>query len=774
MNDSQTNNTALKKKVVNAKLVYASRLKKLSNAIHAADDINSILVGLKDQIISLYGAEYVTIYLVDNKKKEIYSRVMDEKDSLKEIRLPISSKSVAGHVALSRKYINIKNVYDREELIGIDPDLRFDSSWDKKSGIMTRQILAVPILFKNTLNGVIQLMNKRNGKAFSAFDQKLLSDISEVLGIAFHNQARFKKVPSRYDHLIRDGLMSEKEFTQARDLARKQGKRVEHVLLTTFGITKSSLREALSQYYKIPAEDILDTQYDPDKLIKEKNLNYFLKSYWLPLEKVKDTITVAIDNPSDFGKIQEIKQMYNVSIVKLRLSLKTDIEQYIKSFKETPSFVEGETIVQSLDEILSTMKVQDDDYISENDEIDEIDNFNDNSVVLLVRKIIEDAFDAGSSDIHIEPYGVARDAEVRFRIDGRCNEVLTIPRNFIKGVISRIKILAKLDIAERRKPQDGKIKFKTSRGKEIELRVATVPTANNNEDVVMRILAGSEPLPLNKIMPEQTFERFSKVIVKPYGIVLVVGPTGSGKTTTLHSALGYINKPDRKIWTAEDPVEITQHRLRQVQVNPKIGYTFAAAMRAFLRADPDVIMVGEMRDKETMGMGVEASLTGHLVFSTLHTNSAPETITRLNDMGLDPFNFADALLGILAQRLVKTFCSKCKLEYHPDKSEYKHLKELYGDMFDERVNKPFSKDLVLNKAGGCDACGNSGYKGRMGLYEFLAGTDGIKKKIIERALVEDIRKTAVADGMSTLLQDGVACVFNGHTDIHQVMSVCSK
>ena len=774
MNDSQTNNTALKKKVVNAKLVYASRLKKLSNAIHAADDINSILVGLKDQIISLYGAEYVTIYLVDNKKKEIYSRVMDEKDSLKEIRLPVNSKSVAGHVALARKDINIKNVYDREELLGIDPDLRFDSSWDKKSGIMTRQILAVPILFKNTLNGVIQLMNKRNGKPFSAFDQKLLSDISEVLGIAFHNQARFKKVPSRYDHLIRDGLMSEKEFTQARDLARKQGKRVEHVLLTTFGITKSSLREALSQFYKIPAEDILDTQYDPEKLIKEKNLNYFLKSYWLPLEKVKDTITVAIDNPSDFGKIQEIKQMYNVSIVKLRLSLKTDIEQYIKSFKETPSFVEGETIVQSLDEILSTMKVQDDDYISENDEIDEIDNFNDNSVVLLVRKIIEDAFDAGSSDIHIEPYGVARDAEVRFRIDGRCNEVLTIPRNFIKGVISRIKILAKLDIAERRKPQDGKIKFKTSRGKEIELRVATVPTANNNEDVVMRILAGSEPLPLNKIMPEQTFERFSKVIVKPYGIVLVVGPTGSGKTTTLHSALGYINKPDRKIWTAEDPVEITQYRLRQVQVNAKIGYTFAAAMRAFLRADPDVIMVGEMRDKETMGMGIEASLTGHLVFSTLHTNSAPETITRLNDMGLDPFNFADALLGILAQRLVKTFCSKCKLEYHPDKSEYKHLKDLYGDMFDERVNKPYSKDLVFYKASGCDACGNSGYKGRMGLYEFLAGTDGIKKKIIERALVEDIRKTAVADGMSTLLQDGIACVFNGHTDIHQVMSVCSK
>jgi type II secretory ATPase GspE/PulE/Tfp pilus assembly ATPase PilB-like protein len=290
----------------------------------------------------------------------------------------------------------------------------------------------------------------------------------------------------------------------------------------------------------------------------------------------------------------------------------------------------------------------------------------------------------------------------------------------------------------------------------------------------MRILAGSEPLPLNKIMPEETFDRFKTIIEKPYGIVLVVGPTGSGKTTTLHSALGYINKPDRKIWTAEDPVEITQYRLRQVQVNPKIGYTFAAAMRAFLRADPDVIMVGEMRDKETMSTGIEASLTGHLVFSTLHTNSAPETITRLIDMGLDPFNFADALLGILAQRLVKTLCPKCKKPYNPEKKEYQYLKDMYGDMFDQRIRIPYSRDLVLYKANGCDICGNTGFKGRIGLYEFLLGTDNIKKKIIDRAVVEEIRKAAIEDGMSTLMQDGIAQVFKGNTDIYQVLSVCSK
>jgi type II secretory ATPase GspE/PulE/Tfp pilus assembly ATPase PilB-like protein len=293
--------------------------------------------------------------------------------------------------------------------------------------------------------------------------------------------------------------------------------------------------------------------------------------------------------------------------------------------------------------------------------------------------------------------------------------------------------------------------------------------------VVLRLLADSEPLPLANIMPETTFQQFSEIIKKPYGIVLVVGPTGSGKTTTLHSALGYINTPEKKIWTAEDPVEITQYRLRQVQVNPKIGLTFAAAMRAFLRADPDVIMVGEMRDKETAGMGIEASLTGHLVFSTLHTNSAPETITRLVDMGMDPFNFADALLGILAQRLVKTLCAKCKKPYRAERAEYDHLRQQYGsELFDQRLRVSYSENLVLYKAVGCKACGNIGYRGRMGLYELLTGSDAIKKLIISNAGVEAIRGQAVGEGMRTLLQEGIHQIFLGSTDFNQVASVCAQ
>jgi type II secretory ATPase GspE/PulE/Tfp pilus assembly ATPase PilB-like protein len=293
--------------------------------------------------------------------------------------------------------------------------------------------------------------------------------------------------------------------------------------------------------------------------------------------------------------------------------------------------------------------------------------------------------------------------------------------------------------------------------------------------VVMRILAASKPLPLERMgFSERNITEFKTILQKPYGICLVVGPTGSGKTTTLHSGLGFINTVDMKIWTAEDPVEITQPGLRQVQVHPKIDFTFAIAMRAFLRADPDVIMVGEMRDHETAATGIEASLTGHLVFSTLHTNSAPETITRLLDMEIDPFNFADALLGILAQRLVRTLCKDCKEEYHPTQEEFAELMEEYGLEYWDTLGIRYSPDFKLYRPKGCSRCGNSGYKGRMGIHELLVATDEIKRKIQKRDTIENLRKQAMADGMTTLLQDGIQKVIQGITDFKQVRAVCIK
>jgi type II secretory ATPase GspE/PulE/Tfp pilus assembly ATPase PilB-like protein len=334
--------------------------------------------------------------------------------------------------------------------------------------------------------------------------------------------------------------------------------------------------------------------------------------------------------------------------------------------------------------------------------------------------------------------------------------------------------MSDLDISERRKPQDGKINFRKYAPLDIELRVATIPTAGQNEDVVMRLLAAGEPIPLEKMgMSKKAYDTLINMITKPYGIVLVVGPTGSGKTTTLHAALGHINKPETKIWTAEDPVEITQEGLRQVQVIPKIGFDFATAMRAFLRADPDVIMVGEMRDHETVSTGIEASLTGHLVFSTLHTNSAPETIVRLLDMGMDPFNFADALLGVLAQRLVRTLCKECKEQYHPAKEEYDNLVRAYAGDFDS-LGFEYNDNFTLYRPKGCSKCGNTGYRGRTGIHELLEGTDKMKSLVQGSAKMEELRAQAIKDGMTTLMQDGIRKTCLGMTDFMQVRKVCIK
>jgi type II secretory ATPase GspE/PulE/Tfp pilus assembly ATPase PilB-like protein len=462
-----------------------------------------------------------------------------------------------------------------------------------------------------------------------------------------------------------------------------------------------------------------------------------------------------------------VKALVPANDYEFAVGLRDDIIKFLDYFYGTPQ----EQDEGSIDEILGKLDAEEDEGV---DDVADILSEDDSAIVQLVNKIITDGYRRNCSDIHIEPYPGKLGAEIRFRIDGTCGKYQTVPYHYKKAVVSRIKIMSDLDIAERRKPQDGKIRFKRFAPLDIELRVATIPTVGGEEDVVMRILSAGEPIQLDAIgLSERNYNLLIKLITQPYGIVLVVGPTGSGKTTTLHAALHYINKPETKIWTAEAPVEITQKGLRQVQVQPKIDFDFAAAMRSFLRADPDVIMVGEMRDHETVSTGIEASLTGHLVFSTLHTNSAPETITRLLDMGMDPFNFADALLGVLAQRLVRTLCKECKEAYHPDQEEYDNLVRLYNGDFDA-LGFPYNEDFTLKRANGCDKCNNTGYKGRTAIVELLDGTDEMKSLIQGKAMMETLRQQAIKDGMTSLMQDGIRRVLLGETDIQQVRKVCIK
>ena len=750
-----------------SEVAYRTRLQKICNKINAAANLDEILINLKDDITSLFEAERITVYVVDENKHQLVSRFKSGND-IEEIRIPISANSIAGWCAVKNTVINIKDAYNSKELATIDPKLRFDDRWDLKTGFKTRQILARPIGFRNRLRGVIQLMNRKTGKAFVQVDEKSLEEVAGILGIALHTQ---KKLTDRYtmgkfDFLLENHLLTHQELERGIVLARQKQLPIETVLMSDIKISKKDILSALAKYYNTEAVEFTQDMMVPGKLLAGLKTPFLRTNFWVPLREEETGVVIAIDNPHDQQKIGEINSLFRDKDLQFCVALKRDILEMINFFFRDARQQDG------IEEILSVMQ-------EETEEIEEVESEigdEDSMVVKLVNKIILDAHARGASDIHIEPFPGKDNTQVRTRIDGDCVVYQTIPFSYRNAVVSRIKIMSDLDIAERRKPQDGKIKFKNSDGQEIELRVATLPTQGGVEDVVMRLLDDGEPLPLDKIgFTKRNYENFTHAISSPYGLVFVCGPTGSGKTTTLHSALKYLNKPETKIWTAEDPVEITQKGLRQVQVKPKIGFDFAAAMRSFLRADPDVIMVGEMRDRETTSIGIQASLTGHLVLSTLHTNSAPESITRLLDMGMDPFNFSDAILCVLAQRLARTLCQDCKQPYHPSPQAHATLVREYGpSLFDENVNIQYTEDLMLNRPVGCRNCNSKGYRGRMALHELLMGTDEIKLLVQNRAKVDMIRTQAVKDGMTTLRQDGIEKIFAGPLDLQQVRKVCIR
>ena len=756
-------------------LSYRKRLIEIANMINAAPSIQEILIDIKDKILDLVDAERVTIFALDTKNQELFS-LFKAGQEVKEIRVPKTFGSIAGFTALSRKTANIKNAYDASELTRHHPNLKFDSRWDKASGFKTGQILASPILFEKYLLGVIQLINKRGGGSFTPKDEEAIDELAKILGIAFYNQHRAARSnkPSKYGLLVDKGLVSEKDIETAITSARVNQIEVVKVLVEDYKIPKEEIGRALGQFYNCAFWDP-NGRTIPDDLRARLTPEFLKKNMCAPVEKKEGTLVVAVEDPYELTRLDAIKAMNLAPRHDFVVGFRGDILDYIRSSYGESAPAGGEE--QDLGRIIMELGSGEEDEVEGADadpnappEVDETDS----GIVKLANQIIIDAYNKGASDIHVEPYGKTAPTVVRLRVDGDCQKYIDIPPAHRNAIVQRLKIMAKLDISEKRKPQDGKIRFKGPMGT-IELRVATIPTSGGNEDVVMRILAASKPLPLEKMgFSERNITEFKTILQKPYGICLVVGPTGSGKTTTLHSGLGFINTVDMKIWTAEDPVEITQAGLRQVQVHPKIDFTFAVAMRAFLRADPDVIMVGEMRDHETAATGIEASLTGHLVFSTLHTNSAPETITRLMDMDIDPFNFADALLGIMAQRLVRTLCKDCKEEYHPTQEEFAELMEEYGLESWDQLGIRYSADFKLYRPKGCSKCGSSGYKGRMGVHELLVATDEIKRRIQKRDTIENLQKQAMADGMTTLLQDGIQKVIKGITDFKQVRAVCIK
>lgn len=771
--------------------LFYKQLQHVTARIHETENLEQIMLEASQDICKLFNADRLTLYVVNEDQTAIVSKVKTGLNSSRDLRLPITPQSIAGYVAFSRQLINLLDVYDDEALKQIHPALTFLKEVDKRSGYRTRQMLVAPILEGNRLHGVLQVINNKSDQPFGELEVEGVSQLCKTLATAIRQRVRepeevVRRKATKYDGLVADGVMTAEELQRCLQEARNDGKPVEHVLMAQYKVRPAQIGPSLAKFFGVPYEAFNAGRIRSEMLHGSLKREFIEEQGWIPLEESPEGLVIMCVDPEAVRGSRVVPQVFpRITRFAYRVTTQTE-------FAETLGQIFGAGVEGgSIDELLADMDGAPMDDGSNDDSLESAAA--DNELVKFVNKVIIDAYHQKVSDIHIEPMPGKLKTGIRFRIDGTLMPYIEVPAHFRQAMVTRLKIMCDLDISERRRPQDGKIKFKKYGPLDIELRVATIPSAGGVEDVVMRILAAGEPIPLDKLgLTPHNKERVVRTIEKPYGLFYVCGPTGSGKTTTLHSILKHLNTPDTKIWTAEDPVEITQKGLRQVQINRKAGIDFALIMRAFLRADPDIIMVGESRDKETVAMGVEASLTGHLVFSTLHTNSAPESITRLLDMGMDPFNFADALLGILAQRLAKKLCD-CKESYVPDGSELKRFLAEYAEEL--RHSKAWKVDyegetqklldswvelygqdgqLKFYRHVGCDKCNKTGYKGRIGLHELLIADDDIKKLIQERARVAEIFAAAVEGGMRTLKMDGMEKIMMGLTDIKMVRSVCIK
>ncbi|MFN0186679.1 MAG: GspE/PulE family protein [Aquabacterium sp.] len=622
-------------------------------------------------------------------------------------------------------------------------------------------------------------------------DQQIVTP--EQLTLAIDQQARLPMIRIG-EALLALGFVANDQLAAA--LAQQQSDRsvpLGELLVRRGDITREDLQTALARKMGYPIVDVLAFQTEAEAIARVP-LAVARRLPALPLMMRRSRVVVALEDPSSRSAIDELEFTAQCKVVPVLARAGTLAHAVDKAYQKhghetwqgsgelgvlMPPDFEGE----SANKLLAGLEQQAGaDGSGEDSAIEQ----SDNQLVRLINSMIQEAQAQGVSDIHIECQPGREKVRIRFRKDGVLRPYMELPPSHRQAMVARIKIMCDLDISERRKPQDGKISFsKFVTGNKLELRVATIPTTHNCEDVVMRLLASAKTIPLDQMgLAPTVLKRLQAVIARPYGMVLCVGPTGSGKTTTLHAALGAINTPDRKIWTAEDPVEITQAGLRQVQVNPKIDFTFAKALRAFLRADPDVVMIGEIRDKETAQMAIEASLTGHMVMSTLHTNSAPETVTRLLDMGMDPFNFADSLLAVLAQRLARRLCKHCKTETPATEEQVQEWLADWLHPFHDRAAAPQADDVLADwvarfgvqgrlmhrHAPGCPQCGNSGFAGRVGLHELMTVNRDLRHLIQTGARADDLQKCAMSDSMRTLRQDGIEKMLAGLTTIEEVRS----
>ncbi|MBW7997540.1 MAG: GspE/PulE family protein [Candidatus Glassbacteria bacterium] len=683
-------------------------------------DLETVLEITIQKLVELVQAQAITIYTVGDDNlihfthayfsemlykgdKKLKSAFQKKADHLRKLKLKRGQGIVGKVIETSETYISLDT----------QNDPNFFSGVDKETNFQTKSMITVPLITDEVI-GAVQIINKNPPDGPEMFNEKDRQILEEV---ADYSAKIIQKVHK-----------PEIKMTDT-ELAYYLSRLTDH------------------EYFKIEDDFVPDDKLM--NLVGEKNLKKFLI---LPIKKIgTQSVEIAISNPVDFERIDNFRWATKLEVAKIVVSAEARIKKVIDGLFKS----EGSDIDEVAALVGSEYGTDDVESVQLDEDVDE----ESTPIVQLANRIIEDAYTRGASDIHVEPF--EKEVLVRYREDGICRVALKLPPNSLRALISRLKIMSGLNIAERRLPQDGRIKFKefTRTGIDIDLRVAVGPMVFG-EKVVMRILdKTSTSVSLDKMgFSDYNLKIYEKMIKSPYGMILHVGPTGSGKTTTLYAALNMINDPAINIQTAEDPVEYQLFGINQMQMRREIGLTFSVALRCYLRQDPDVILVGEIRDLETAEIAIEASLTGHLLFSTLHTNDAPGTVTRFLDMGIQPFLVSSSLLVVCAQRLLRRLCPKCKQEYSPNDEELQMLDE-YAD------------GATLFKAKGCDACNGSGYKGRIGTHEILIMNDAIKELVLKSVSSDEIREAALANGMIPTFKDSLGKAAQGITSTEEVMRV---
>ncbi len=750
--DTPTQASGLEAEIVASKQSRESKLDAIQHLLAEQIWLASAYQQLESMILELFDAERLSIFQRRRHHQDLVAHLKTGND-IREIQVPISSQSIAGYVALSQLPVIINDAYDQVELAAIHSRLKFDQHFDQQAGFRTKSIICVPIMNAGVVLGVMEIINKSQG-TFSDGELHTAMQLATLLGEKYRYEIGGTVEP--FDYLVHRGRLSERELSTLKATTNDPAE-ILKTIQSKYNVPDTELGNALSVHYQVPFIAYSPDEYHTSILQSHLNESYLECNHVAVIADASEVPILLMAEPNNASLLVEIEAALGHRHCEIAVSLPSHITKYLKQVPEDePS--------ENFESLISEVNAEEEGQAPDGEAGQELVTEDTPAVVRLVDKILQDAYNQGASDIHIDP---EKDSPtlIRFRVDGECSDVTSVSRLQHNAIVARIKILSNLNIAEKRLPQDGKLTFR-ARGKKVEVRVATVPTVTG-EGVVLRILASSGAMPMAKLNLAPTVDkRLRGIMGKPHGIFLVVGPTGSGKTTTLHSILGELNRPRTKIWTAEDPVEITQHRLQQVQINSKIGFTFERALRAFLRADPDIILIGEMRDRETAHAAIEASLTGHLVLSTLHTNSAPETITRLLEMGLDPINFSDACLGILAQRLMRTLCKKCKQAELLTAEDKAFILEHYGETYINELD--LSETASLYHAVGCQACNGTGYKGRTGVHELLTMTPDLSRLVNKEAPLQQMSDQAVKDGLRTLLQDSLLKLLKGDTDIKQV------